>query len=481
MKSIILCLIGLIAISFQAKSQFIEDALRYSNSNANISPRYSALGIAYYGISDDASAVFTNPAGLSTIKGSEMSFGFGFNHNPIDNTYLGRTTTEILNNQSITNLAIAGNVQDYKGKHMFSYGLGYFLESDFDSRSTFSGFIQDSKSMISYGISRNDQWVEELGLVDKNTRYSPYTDTSIAKAKFVQDIYQSEKGGLHNFIGAVSFKASDDFSIGLSLIGKWGSYTYTRRFEEQDSLNLYNIINPTSNPNVYGDLHLLTINDILEQNVSGLSGSISFQGRIDDIIKINGKIQLPTYYTIEENFSSKYKAEFDANAETKSYQTESSHNSYELTTPFVYSLGVSSHFWGLTLTGAIEYADQAQLAFKNGPEELNDVNIEITNQLYGTYKYGFGAEYEIPELPIIARIGYQSQSSPNRSYKYNTETLSIGAGVYWGDNVRIDMMYKASTIKDIKYVFGNMIYGTYNSSYTLSPSSVALGITYRKK
>src|SRR5258708_1085372 len=87
MKKIILLLIALIAISNNSQAQLIEDAVRYTNPDAPISPRVGALGVSYFGISDDGSAIFYNPAGLQFIKKSEVSAGFGVTNTELNSSY----------------------------------------------------------------------------------------------------------------------------------------------------------------------------------------------------------------------------------------------------------------------------------------------------------------------------------------------------------------------------------------------------------
>ena len=87
MKKLILILIGIILISPVAKSQFIEDALRFSQPNSIITARAGGLGTAFHGVSDDFSALYYNPAGLSLMQKRELTFGFGFLRNTTETDY----------------------------------------------------------------------------------------------------------------------------------------------------------------------------------------------------------------------------------------------------------------------------------------------------------------------------------------------------------------------------------------------------------
>jgi len=56
-------------------SQTIEDALRYIENKSSVSPRFAALGEAFFGFSDDGSCLTINPAGLTLVPDAELSIG----------------------------------------------------------------------------------------------------------------------------------------------------------------------------------------------------------------------------------------------------------------------------------------------------------------------------------------------------------------------------------------------------------------------
>ena len=59
-------------------AQFIEDALRLAPAPDAMNARASAMGNAFVGVADDASALFWNPAGLAQIHQSEFSLGLTY-------------------------------------------------------------------------------------------------------------------------------------------------------------------------------------------------------------------------------------------------------------------------------------------------------------------------------------------------------------------------------------------------------------------
>jgi len=98
-----LILILFLASSVLALSQYIEDGDKYSSENTGKSPRQVALGLSFYGISDDVTTLQNNPAGLTFIKKSEFSLGIGsqFRINSFDkfgNSYSQNNSTQYLQN-----------------------------------------------------------------------------------------------------------------------------------------------------------------------------------------------------------------------------------------------------------------------------------------------------------------------------------------------------------------------------------------------
>nr|HPO62130.1 hypothetical protein [Candidatus Kapabacteria bacterium] len=109
MKSIkffgLLILIFTLAIS--ANAQSIEDALRYTRNNGYITPRAAGLNVSYYGISDDLAALAYNPAGLSLIGKTELSFGFGFSTFSTETNFLNNKIPFNSNDEYITHAGLA--------------------------------------------------------------------------------------------------------------------------------------------------------------------------------------------------------------------------------------------------------------------------------------------------------------------------------------------------------------------------------------
>jgi hypothetical protein len=455
-------------------SQYVEDALRYSKPNGMISARVAAMGVSYNGLIDDIGSLLYNPAGLTLIGKSELSFGLGFTRNSAETNYLNTNDLFKTNNEFVTNIGLASAFK-IKNKKA-AIGIGYFLESDFENSMKFNAFNPYSTyigSESNYGPGTKSQnWAYNLYLADSVNRsfVTPYND-SLTQSSFIY-----EKGGLHNVTGAMAFDVNDNVTLGMSISGKWGTYQYRKDYSEAD-MNGYFV-------NTFIDGHnfsrLESVQD-LNQKVSGITGAIGVQGRFESFMRLGASIKFPTWYQFDENFNVKNTA-FYTN-QNSVYFEYNGDNSYNLTTPFVYSAGVSVNGMGLTFAVGVEYTDVTQLEFSDAISQVMSLNTKIIQELVGQTTWGFGLEYDPQIIPIVGRISYSRTTSPyfKDIPNANKSDFAIGAGVYLGSNVRLDGVFKWTDYAEQRtnyYETGNL--ASY-SDYVLknNPLNIGFTITYR--
>ncbi len=460
-------------------SQYIEDALRYSHSNGVITPRAAALNVAFHGISDDISSLYFNPAGLTLIGKSELSFGIGFTRNSIDANYLNVNSLLNSNNEYVTHAGIAIPVKFDDTKAAIA--IGYFLEDDYSSNILFNGFNDKTSYIASetnFGPRNlNDNWAYKLYLSDNvgtgnNISFAtPYMDS------LHQNSFIAENGGLHNLSGGASFDVSEFVSLGFGLIGKWGNYSYNKNFTESDLLGKY------ANTNIEGRVFdRLKSQENLMQSVSGISLSIGLQARLDNFLRFGISIKSPTWYQVDEKFDANYEAYYRSGHNHEFYKY-SGNNSYNLRTPFVYSAGLSIHGEGLTFAAGVQYSDDTQLKFSDAIPEVMALNNRIMLELVGRTTWGFGLEYDIPLVPIVARASYSRTTSPYQVDipNANITNFSIGGGIYVGQKVRIDGVFRFVDYSEQRTNFKTSadLENYANFVINRSPLNMSIGVTYR--
>jgi len=485
LSGIVIILFGLGFLSGELFGQYIEDAVRYSNPNGIITPRAAGLGISYAGIADDYAALYYNPAGLSLVTKTELTFGIGFQRNSNSVDFSNTLTNFSANDAYISN---AGLVAPFKTKAgNAAIGLGYVLESNYTNKYEYMGF-NPTNTMTAYQANygtRNyeNNWAYHVWLANEDL-YTPIVDS------LTQSAYVQESGGLHDVIGGAAFDLSPSVSAGFNIIGKWGNYGYTRNYTETDSYNKYNEFDSVNFSNL--DFNTLFVDESIKQKIFGITGSIGLQARIAEFMRIGATIKFPTYYEVNEDYSVYVRSRFDDNWEPNPYDpAEPAEIAYKITTPFTYSAGMSFYAAGITFTAGIEYIDATQLTFSdaNGEEVTNideirryfdALNRDIAKELVGQVTWGVGAEWEIPKLPVVVRGSFQSTTSP---YSIDVPGASnfafaLGGSIYLADNVRLDGVFRWNTMNQVRTNYGTSEYGSYYELNT-NPLNVGMQITYR--
>ncbi len=475
-KSIIIIGLLFFAGVFSSNAQFIEDALRYSQSNAFVTARSGGLNTAFYGVSDDISALLFNPAGLALIGRSELSFGLGFTRNSTNAEYLSKETLFNSNNAYISNVGVVVPFDTRQGNA--SLGIAYFLDNNFDNSAEYGAF-NPANSMIDYQTKDgpndiNKNMASHLYLASKMNGVM-YTEL---KDSLYQSAFLQEKGGLHNIVGGAAFELSDYVSAGFTIQGKWGEYKYTRDFSEMDLDNVYNadrVVQFDDEQLVY-DFYKFDMTEELTQRVVGVTGSIGVMGRIENFLRLGVSVKFPTYFEVEEDFKRTANAIFDNGGTVDPEFKDNGSNSYNLTTPFVYSAGFSIFAAGITFSGGVEYTDVTQMEFSNALDDVEALNKDIVRNLVGTVKWGVGVEYDIPLTPIAARASFGSVTSPYTKDIAGAATyfLSVGGGIYLADNIRLDGLFHWSDVSELRNNYGGTTY-----ILNKSPLSIAAGLTYR--
>ncbi len=462
-----------------AKAQFVEDAVRMTGSNGSISSRAAALGISYSGIADDYSALYYNPAGLSLLSKREFSIGLEFQRNSTSSDFFGSSSSIASNKVSLSHIGVVFPYKTSVG--IAAIAVGYNFEHNFDNTLQFDGFNPSSsivQSLINETTDLKQNLAYQAFLADTSSNGSLHSPIN---GNLQQTGFITERGGIHNFMVGGSLSLSESFSVGLGLATKSGSFHYARKYDETDVNNMYTVWDSANFTT--SDFSSLTLNEYLDQEFSGFSGTIGLQGRFSEAFRFGITIKTPTFYHVTETSSSSITAKFDNGfvGVPKYPNNEGAfnyNNSYDITTPFVFGLGFSYHSGGLTATSAIEYNDMTQLEFSNALVEIISTNNEILRTLTGSLTYGLGVEYEIKDASVVLRGGYTGVSSPysNPNIKASRNIFSVGCGVYVAPNVRLDFAGRFSPYSQTRSNYGNS--GSF-VDYTISPVQVSAQLTYR--
>lgn len=428
-----------------AWAQFPEDALRYSSIGLGVGARSLSMGMAYTSIANDFSATYWNPAGLGQIRMSEVSLGLSHQSYGNTSTFLGNTRS--LDN-SLTDLNNFGLVYPFPtAQGSLVFAVGYNRVNDFSTALSFDGFNPKSsiiQSMAPDGEPYPKKYVtmaERLALANADTStglfVSPIRDSLQQRGKVL------EGGGLNNWTFAVAVEAARQLYLGVSLNVVSGSYTYNREYIETDIFDKYNKIrfgNYYGNDYSFKQLNLVnTING----DISGFTARFGMLYKFNTGARIGINIKTPTFINVRENFSTDGTSTFDVVAQGRlSYNDRlEGKTEYDVTTPFVFSGGISVPISDLMIAGDVEFTDWTQMKFSNADPSVEQYNTDIKTLFRPTANLRVGAEYEFDEFRL--RGGFAYLPSPYRGdpSSFAQKYITAGLGFIVQGNVAIDIGY----------------------------------------
>lgn len=460
---------ALLLSTAMSHAQFVEDGIRLTQTNGVISARAGAIGSAYSGIADDFAALYYNPAGLMFVPKSELTLGVQLNRNQNTTNFFSSST--VLNGNSEAINAI-GFVSPLKfGKTKAAIAVGYMLESDFDDDYKTTG--RGTSSIVNAWIASpgSQALARDLYLSDSvNGRLVTPLSSGLSQTATVL-----ESGGLHSISGGIGIDVAPTVSIGFTLHGKWGSYSYDRRYTEADDQHLYETLDTVNFTNV--DFSSLRVRETVDQEISGIGASFGIMGKVEDFMRFGITVRTPSYYSITENYARTAQVVFDNGGtfDSPADGQEEGRNSYEVVTPFVFNTGLSFNIAGLTIAGSAEYSDLSQIEFSSSLAEIEDLNIDIAEQLTGQLVWGIGAEYENEQLPVAFRAGLSSATAIyNDAPSEEAYTqVSAGAGLYFAPNIRMDAMYSYRTTTSRR-----VLYNAADAAFTVERASSQFAIQF---
>ncbi len=257
-KSVVRTILGIglvvLAATGSVKAQYAEDALRFSTFNVGIGARSAGMGNVSIGLADDYSALFTNPAGLGSVRSYEFSVGMSNSSYNNDATFFGNTLNANDRVTNLNNLGFVYPVPTQRGSLVFAFGFARV--ANYSTVASFKGFNPSSSIIQSLAPDMNLNGMpaaDTRSFLDNNIPYQIFL-ADVQKGMFrplvtgnvLQEGEVHESGGLNSWSlgGAIDIAKNLTLGIGLNLLS--GSYSYDRVFTESDSKNLYTVYDTAS-------------------------------------------------------------------------------------------------------------------------------------------------------------------------------------------------------------------------------------------
>lgn len=434
-----------------AQAQTITDALRVAEGGLGIGARALGMGNAYTGISDDASAMYFNPAGLGLIKRLEVAGGLDYFNYDNNATLFSNKTNYSSSATNFNQISFVFPFPTLRGSLVF--GMSYNKNKDLTSALKFDGFNIGSNSMI--------QYMEVVKSPQDNQSYKysvPYdlllsNDTgrvSTINGKLNQSGTNLQEGGLESWTFSGSMEVSKNLYVGGSLNINSGIYKSNREYYEDDTKGIYT--NVETAPGIPSTKNFTTFyrNDILDWEISGWDLKIGTIYQLSKIARFGATIQFPKKFSIKETYN------FDASSTFGNNEVKLSSDlidyysdkvEYDITTPFVFTGAASVNVKGLILSGEATLTDYTQTKFSNPKgilaKYITTENKNMKELLRAVAAINVGVEYTIPQVGVRVRGGFISQPSPYKgdASDLGKKYLTGGVGFLADETFAIDVAY----------------------------------------
>jgi hypothetical protein len=431
----------LLLASGSAYSQFPEDALRLSLPGIGVGARALGMGTAYTGIASDYSAIYWNPAGLAQLKYGEFMGTITFPAVVDEGTFFGNTTATTTTGTHLGALGFAAPFPVKRGS--FVVALGFHRDNSFANGLGYEGF-NPSHSFAqnsapdgqAYGSDLSENLSYQLYLADLDTVNGVFI--SPIRDRVTQIAQVTEAGGVNAWSLAGAVDLAHNFALGVTLTYHAGSYSYDRRYSEEDRAGLYQAF-PF-------DFAALDVDEYIDDDISGFSARFGVHYR-GDFLRFGLAATTPTWYSVKETFGvTNARSTFDDGSSepagsrfTTVYYTE-----YDVTTPWVLSGGIAFSFGEfLVLSGSADVRDYATMKFGDATPEVEALNTEIQTTFRPTINLRAGAEMQIPLTTIRLRGGAMYLPSPYRDddESFARKYLTGGVGILFGGTVMLEAAY----------------------------------------
>lgn len=456
-------LVASCTLAAQLWGQVPEDALRLSVPNVPVGGRATGMGSAYTGIANDFSAIYWNPAGLGQMEKGEVSFGMGYQKVGNTSTFFQNDNLYSLGSTSVNTAGVTVPVPVRRGSFVLAFG--YNRGANFSNPLSFSGFNPSSSFIQTsapdgslYPSNLSNNWAYQLYLANLDTVAGRFI--SPIKNRVQQSGTVTEGGGLNDWSAAGAMEVAKNLFAGVTLTYYAGTYTYDRSYLENDVNGIYNTF-----PYNFSKL---TYDDYIHDDISGFGAKFGILYRVPDFLRIGVTIKTPTAYHVNETFGTRASSYFDDGdvyPVAAPYQEEFV-NEFDVTTPWVFSGGVSFTLYWLVLSGDVDFTDWTTMEFTNAPQNVLDNNSTIRATFRSTVSYRLGAEFDFFGTGLRFRAGAGINPSPYASdpmpvpgdffrSDFNHRFATAGVGIPLGASAMLDLAYQASWWKNYRYNYSD--------------------------
>jgi len=316
--------------------------LKFSTNDYSGTARFTAMSGAFGALGGDFSSVSINPAGLGVFRNTELMFSPALTYNKSSAAYLNTVTEDNKYRMGINNIGLvsAYDLEDSDTRWVnVNFAVGYNKKNNFNQNILFAG--NNDQSIMEYfvanaqdaGSVNNLEGMYELLLYNtylinydtiNNEFWSQVTDEkdlypdqfNMNKQKSIQS-----EGSIGEFNFSFGANYAHKLYLGFSIDINTIHFTETASHYEYET-NESDIL----------DFSSMRFQEEIKTNGAGFSLKVGAIYRPFDFLRIGGALHLPTFYKLEENYSTRVDAYFD-NGDNYWQESTAQTYEYDLTSP----------------------------------------------------------------------------------------------------------------------------------------------------
>lgn len=448
-------IVALFSIS-SLSAQNIGDAVRYSNYDPIGTAGAVGVGSSIGAMGGDFSVIAINPAGIAEYRNSVFTFTPSLNTASTDAYYIEDRNSVSRSRSSflVDNISLVTSGGTRNGTWETSnWAVGFSKLTEFSRDIKLEGNTIGTITDRFVALANNNGLdVFEAGLADEAGAIFTDAQGVFRSDFFEDDVVQKDqfidqRGSINElsfgWAGNYDNKLNIGISAGVPFVNYSENKTYKENFQDGEfSSNLEYV-------------------ESLNTTGTGINFKLGLQYRAIPQLRIGAAIHSPTWYTLNDDFSTLLRYEFSAVDQSGNGEGQSPDGSfkYGYVSPWkavgsigsIYKIGELKGF----VNADIEYLDYKNNEFdftkhSNDPSEgtnTQEVNGSIDEGLGSATNLRLGTELAYNDLRF--RLGYTMSSSPYISDTDLATSWSAGLG-FRGNNFFIDLGYrKRNTIEGI--------------------------------
>ena len=478
MQKLLLTLLS-VSLFYNSNAQTEIDALRYSQNDIVGTARFSAMAGAFGALGADFTTLSYNPAGIGFYQFSELTFTPSIG-NIVTTTYFGGGKNEDEKfHLNFSNLGyVVSSPKSGNAWKRINLAFGYNRTANYKKRTYISGENKSTSMIDNFVLNAQGNTISNLNsfteLLAWNTYLYDPLDTidngnyisnlnSLLSKKQEKVINSNGSSGEYAFSIGTSYEDKIYFgaTIGIPSIDYYEKSTYTES-EFSDTA---------------AHLQSFDYEEEFTTTGQGFNIKVGIITRLNDWIRVGGALHSPTFYDMEDEYSTAITAVWSDTLGTKYDSSPFGYFNYELKTPWkaIGSVAINIKKQGL-ITADIEIVDYASAKFNSDSDKFSDEN-EVINSLY-TKATNIRLGGEMKYKPFRIRAGYALYGSPYKANsEFGSESFSFGLGVDRGHFIA-DFAYVFSEKSDEHFMYSSNLVDAATITSTKHNFLVTIGLRY---